>query len=135
MSKHKYYKQIHTGYEFCKNKILDRYGRFSKAGAAIKKLDKPLLQKDLGAALELSKLQPQLKDEIEQRNYDCEENLVLALRGVKELIFSEKQKESQAAEYNKQRAGQSSQSDEKIAFDMGFNSVEDMYNAYNNFNK
>lgn len=86
INKHEYYKKIYTGYEFCKNYTLDRYGRFSQAGAAMKKLDKPLLQKDLGAALELSKLEPWLKDELSQRKSDCDENLILALKGAEMQI-------------------------------------------------
>ena len=79
------YERLLKGYEFCKNKISDPYGQYAKAGAAMKKLDKPFLQKDLGAAYDLGQLTPTLKKRMEARMEKCEEALGMAYIGLQKF--------------------------------------------------
>ena len=77
--KNKYYKIIFKGYEFCKTYMYDKHGLWDQAADAYGKLNKPLLQRDIGAAITMAKLEPQLQADVEERTEKCEENLVFAL--------------------------------------------------------
>jgi len=85
------YERLLKGYEFCKNKISDPYGQYAKAGAAMKKLDKPFLQKDLEAAYDLGQLAPTLKKRMEARMERCEESLGMAYIGLQKFKADNKE--------------------------------------------
>jgi hypothetical protein len=87
------YGRLMRGYEFCKNRISDPYGQYAKAGAAMKKLDKPFLQKDLGAAYDLSQLTPALKQNMKNRMEKCEEALGMAYIGLQRFKADNKEAE------------------------------------------
>lgn len=88
--KNKYYKIIFKGYEFCKTYMYDKHGFWDQAADAYGKLNKPLLQRDIGAAVTMAKLEPQLQADIEERTEKCEENLVFALSYVDRQIERDK---------------------------------------------
>ena len=69
-------------------------------GVAMKKLDKPFLQKDLGAAYELGQLTPTLKQRMESRMEKCEEALGMAYIGLQK--FKADNKEIEARKQAKQ---------------------------------
>ena len=94
------YERLLKGYEFCKNRISDPYGQYAKAGVAMKKLDKPFLQKDLGAAYDLGQLTPVLKKRMEARMEKCEEALGMAYIGLQK--FKADNKEIEARKQAKQ---------------------------------
>ena len=89
--KNKYYKIIFKGYEFCKTYMYDKHGFWDQAADAYGKLNKPLLQRDIGAAITMAKLEPQLQADIEERTEKCEENLVFALSYVDRQTERDKQ--------------------------------------------
>ena len=89
------YERLLKGYEFCKNRIYDPYNQYAKAGAAMKKLDKPFLQKDMGAAYELGQLTPVLKKRMKARMEKCEEALGMAYIGLQKFKADNKEAERQ----------------------------------------
>ena len=109
--KNKYYKIIFKGYEFCKTYMYDKHGFWDQAADAYGKLNKPLLQRDIGAAVTMAKLEPQLQADIEERTRKCEENLVFALSYVDKQTEKdehdaywerERQKQKEAAKKRKE---------------------------------
>ena len=97
--KNEYYKIVYKGYEFCKTYMFDKHGFWDKAADAYGKLNKPLLQRDIGAAITMAKLEPQLQADIDERTEKCEETLAFALSYVEEQII----KDREEAEYQARR--------------------------------
>lgn len=101
--KNEYYKTIYKGYEFCKTYMFDKYGFWDEAADAYGKLNKPVLQRDIGAAITMAKLEPQLQTDIEERTQKCEETLAFALSYVEEQIAEDEAKAARRAKEKKRR--------------------------------
>lgn len=101
--KNEYYKIIFKGYEFCKTYMYDKHGFWDKAADAYGKLNKPVLQRDIGAAITMAKLEPQLQADIEERTERCEETLAFALSYVEEQIIKDREEAEYQARLKKQR--------------------------------
>ena len=103
LKKNEYYKIIFKGYEFCKTYMFDKHGYWDKAADAYGKLNKPLLQRDIGAAITMAKLEPELQSDIEERTEKCEETLAFALSYVEEQIIKDREEAEYQARRKKER--------------------------------
>ena len=103
LKKNEYYKIIFKGYEFCKTYMFDKHGYWDKAADAYGKLNKPLLQRDIGAAITMAKLEPELQSDIEERTEKCEETLAFALSYVEEQIAADKREAAYQARRKKEK--------------------------------
>lgn len=137
------YKKIVDGYEYCINKSSTMDVRstggekhfdktLSDFGSELSKTQEPLMTRDLTAANRMRKSEKEAQQLMDKRNVQCEEKLGFALIAAHKREKDNKIQKKRYAKSMRDKHGERSPDYE--ARRQGFQSAEEMYRAYSDFN-